>query len=65
MTLATAGVAPMRRGDFHSSGDALLVGWIGVIAFAAYRIALTIAARSYWLRTRPACRMNRMSVSAE
>ncbi|WP_314252461.1 hypothetical protein [Streptomyces sp. DSM 40907] len=46
----------MRRGDFHSAGDALLVGWIGMAAFAVYGIALTIAARSYWLRTRPACR---------
>ncbi|MEU8775963.1 hypothetical protein [Streptomyces sp. NPDC048606] len=53
LTLATTGAVTMRRGDFHSSGDALLVGWIGMIAFAVYGIALTIAARSYWLRTRP------------
>lgn len=52
--LATAGVVTMRRGDFHSPGGALLVGWIGMIAFAGYGIALTIAARSYWLRTLPA-----------
>ncbi|MEU4728881.1 hypothetical protein [Streptomyces sp. NPDC023588] len=58
LALATAGVVPMRRGDFHSPGDALLVGWIGMVAFAVYGIALTIAARSYWLRTRPACRMS-------
>lgn len=58
LTLATAGTVTMRRGDFHSSGDALLVGWIGMVAFAAYGIALTIAARSYWLRTRPASRMS-------
>ncbi|MFG2716475.1 hypothetical protein ACGFX2_39070 [Streptomyces goshikiensis] len=57
LTLATADVVTMRRGDFHSPGDALLVGWIGMIAFAGYGIALTIAARSYWLRTRPACQM--------
>ncbi|MFJ6759374.1 hypothetical protein ACIQNK_30685 [Streptomyces sp. NPDC091273] len=54
LVLATAGVAPMRRGDFPSSGDALLVGWIGMVAFAVYGVAVTIAARSYWLRTRPA-----------
>ncbi|MFD9336234.1 hypothetical protein ACFWBF_17750 [Streptomyces sp. NPDC060028] len=55
LALATVGVVTLRRGDFHSSGDALLVGWIGITAFAVYGIALTIAARSYWLRTRPAC----------
>ncbi|MFF1411239.1 hypothetical protein ACFVX6_15850 [Streptomyces sp. NPDC058289] len=54
LALATAGAVTMRRGDFHSSGDALLVGWIGIVAFAVYGLALTIAARSYWLRTRPA-----------
>ncbi|MFF3316229.1 hypothetical protein ACFYV5_12055 [Streptomyces sp. NPDC003035] len=54
LALATADVVTMRRGDFHSSGDALLVGWIGMVAFAVYGIALIIAARSYWLRTRPA-----------
>ncbi|MEV8533100.1 hypothetical protein [Streptomyces sp. NPDC051211] len=57
LALATTGVATMRRGDFHSSADALLVGWIGMVAFAVYGIALTIAARSYWLRTRPAGRV--------
>ncbi|WP_266412111.1 hypothetical protein [Streptomyces sp. NBC_01285] len=51
--LCTAGVVTMRRGDFHSSGDALLVAWIGMAAFAVYGAALTAAARSYWLRTRP------------
>ncbi|MFD7256328.1 hypothetical protein [Streptomyces sp. NPDC059874] len=56
LTLATAGVVTTRRGDFPSSGDALLVGWIGMVAFAVYGIALTIAAHSYWLRTRPVCR---------
>ncbi|MFF3015686.1 hypothetical protein [Streptomyces sp. NPDC057939] len=53
LTLATSGVVTMRRGDFHSSGDALLVAWIGMVAFAVYGICLTVAARSYWLRTRP------------
>ncbi|MFC7220140.1 hypothetical protein ACFQLX_18515 [Streptomyces polyrhachis] len=58
LALATAGLVTMRLGDFHSSGDALLVGWIGMGAFAVYGIALTIAVRSYWLRTRPACPMS-------
>ncbi|MFF3091340.1 hypothetical protein ACFVRB_40795 [Streptomyces nojiriensis] len=58
LVLATAGVVAVRRGDFPSPGDALLVGWIGMAAFAVYGIALTVAARSYWLRTRPACRMS-------
>lgn len=62
LALATVGAVTMRHGDFHSSDDALLVGWIGLVAFAVYGIALTIAARSYWLRTRPACRM---SINAE
>ncbi|MFH8617958.1 hypothetical protein ACH4E8_23230 [Streptomyces sp. NPDC017979] len=49
--LATAGVVTMRRGDFPSSDDALLVAWIGMVAFAAYGVALAAAARSYWRRT--------------
>ncbi|MFI1826634.1 hypothetical protein ACH41E_09270 [Streptomyces sp. NPDC020412] len=48
--LATAGVVTMRRGDFPSSDDALLVAWIGMVAFAAYGVALAAAARSYWRR---------------
>ncbi|MFF8382499.1 hypothetical protein ACF053_02460 [Streptomyces kanasensis] len=51
VALATAGVVTIRRGDFHSSSDALLVAWIGMTAFAVYGAALTVAARSYWLRT--------------
>lgn len=54
--LATAGAVTIPRGDFHTSTDALLVSWIGLSAFAAYGIALIVAARSYWLRTRPARR---------
>lgn len=54
LALATGGAVTVRRGDFHTPGDALLVGWIGMVAFAVYGSALTIAARSYWLRTRPA-----------
>ncbi|MEU9336421.1 hypothetical protein AB0D49_25090 [Streptomyces sp. NPDC048290] len=50
-SLATVGVVTMRRGDFPSSGDALTVAWIGMVAFAVYGVALVLAARSYWLRT--------------
>ncbi|MFE2145181.1 hypothetical protein ACFXA3_26165 [Streptomyces sp. NPDC059456] len=53
LALATAGAVTIRPGDFHSSGDVLLVGWIGMAAFAVYGTALIIAAHSYWLRTRP------------
>ncbi|ESU48943.1 transcription elongation factor NusA [Streptomyces sp. HCCB10043] len=52
LALVTAGAVTMGRGDFPSEGDALLVGWIGITAFAVYGIALVVAARSYWLRTR-------------
>lgn len=52
-SLATAGVVTMRRGDFHSYGDALTVAWIGMVAFAVYGVALAVAARSYWRRTEP------------
>ncbi|MCX5214385.1 hypothetical protein OG689_34865 [Kitasatospora sp. NBC_00240] len=50
--LATAGVVTMRSDDFHSTHDLLLAAWIGMTAFAGYGIALIVAARSYWLRTR-------------
>ncbi|MEU8927963.1 hypothetical protein AB0D10_44885 [Kitasatospora sp. NPDC048545] len=52
-TLAATGVVTMRQGDAPSPEDALQMGWIGMVAFAAYGVALTIAARSYWHRTRP------------
>jgi hypothetical protein len=51
VTLATVGAVTMRRGDFPSSGDALLVSWIGMAAFAVYGVALVVAIRSYWART--------------
>ncbi|MFV8129594.1 hypothetical protein [Streptomyces syringium] len=51
--LATVGAVRVRSGDFPSAADALLVSWIGLVAFAVYGVALTVAARSYWLRTRP------------
>lgn len=54
LALVTAGAVTMGRGDFPSEGDALLVAWIGITAFAVYGVALVVAARSYWLRTRPA-----------
>lgn len=50
--LATVGAVRVPPGDFPSSADALLVSWIGLGAFAVYGVALTVAARSYWLRTR-------------
>ncbi|MFI8824101.1 hypothetical protein [Streptomyces sp. NPDC053431] len=50
--LATAGVVTMRQGDFASSGDMLLAAWPGMIAFGGYGVALAVAARSYWVRTR-------------
>ncbi|MER5727282.1 hypothetical protein ABT084_02800 [Streptomyces sp. NPDC002138] len=53
LTLATTGAVTMRRGDFHSSADMLLVAWIGLTAFAVHGTALAVAARAYWLRTRP------------
>ncbi len=52
LALVTAGAVTMGRGDFPSEGDALLVGWTGITAFAVYGVALAVAARSYWLRTR-------------
>ncbi|MFH9293935.1 hypothetical protein [Streptomyces sp. NPDC017520] len=54
LALATADVVTMSRGDFPSPGDALLVGWIGMVAFGVYGCALIAATRSYWMRTRPA-----------
>lgn len=55
--LATMGVVTMRSGDFHSPQDALVVTWIGMVAFAGYGCALAVAARSYGMRTcRPAPR---------
>ncbi|MDT0447561.1 hypothetical protein [Streptomyces hesseae] len=55
VSLATAGVLPVRRGDFPTADDTLLVAWIGLTAFAVYGVALAVAARSYWFRTRPVC----------
>lgn len=51
-TLAAFGVVTMPRGDFENSGDTLQVAWIGMVAFAGFGVALAIAARSYWRRTR-------------
>lgn len=47
LTLATAGVVALPRGDFPTSADALLVAWIGLGAFCVYGLALAVAAFSY------------------
>lgn len=49
--LATLGAVQIQRGDFPTPADALLVTWIGMLAFAGYGLALTTAAHSYWRRT--------------
>ncbi|WP_245687481.1 hypothetical protein [Streptacidiphilus griseoplanus] len=54
LALGSAGVLTVPRGDFPTESDTLLVSWIGIGAFAVYGVALLLAARSYWLRTRPA-----------
>ncbi|GIH16897.1 hypothetical protein [Rugosimonospora africana] len=53
--LGTAGLVTMPRGQFPSSGDALLVAWCGLGPFAVFGAALAAAAWSYQRRTRPAC----------
>jgi hypothetical protein len=40
---------------FPTSGDALLVTWFGLGAFAAYGIALGAVTWSYLRRTQPVC----------
>ncbi|MFI9308264.1 hypothetical protein [Streptomyces triculaminicus] len=55
MALATTGAVTMRLGDFRSESQAIAVGWVGFGAFAVYGVALLLATRSYWLRTRPVC----------
>jgi hypothetical protein len=49
--LSALGAVPIRRGDFPTPADALLVTWIGMLAFAGYGLALATAAHSYWRRT--------------
>ncbi|GAA3441339.1 hypothetical protein [Planomonospora venezuelensis] len=53
--LGAAGAVTVPRGDFPTPGDALLVAWVGLGAFAVYGIALGAAAWSYLRRTRPVC----------
>ncbi|MGK9459451.1 hypothetical protein ACSLFT_05320 [Streptomyces sp. G6] len=53
LSLASTGAVTIRRGDFPSPQDALLVGWIGMVAFAGYGVCLAVAGWSYWSRTRP------------
>ncbi|WP_406200803.1 hypothetical protein OH807_20290 [Kitasatospora sp. NBC_01560] len=50
--LATTGVLTVPRGDFPTEADVLLVAWIGLGAFAVHGVALAVATRSYWRRTR-------------
>ncbi|MGV9265471.1 hypothetical protein ACWDRR_12500 [Kitasatospora sp. NPDC003701] len=52
LALATTGVLTLPRGDFPTEADVLLVGWIGLGAFAVFGVALAAGARSYWYRTR-------------
>lgn len=49
--LGSAGVITVRSGDFPTPADSLLAGWVGMIAFAGYGIALAIVTSSYWKRT--------------
>lgn len=49
--LGSAGLVHVSRGDFHTPGDALLVTWFGLSAFASYGVALTVATWSYLRRT--------------
>ncbi|MBV6700606.1 hypothetical protein KV557_26500 [Kitasatospora aureofaciens] len=51
LMLCTVGVFSLRKGEFASPTDAMLVAWIGIGAFAVYGVALAVAARSYWRRT--------------
>ncbi|GAA0381565.1 hypothetical protein GCM10009530_35380 [Microbispora corallina] len=53
--LGTVGVVTVSRGDLPTPGDALLVTWFGLGAFAVYGIALSAAAWSYLRRTQPVC----------
>ncbi|MEW9531518.1 hypothetical protein [Microbispora sp. NPDC049125] len=53
--LGTLGVVTVPRGDLPTPGDALLVIWIGLGAFAVYGIALGVVAWSYLRRTRSVC----------
>ncbi|WP_089209615.1 hypothetical protein [Streptosporangium subroseum] len=60
--LGTVGVVTISRGDFPTPGDALLVTWFGLGAFAAYGIALSAVAWSYLRRTQPVCANTRAEV---
>nr|BFF04750.1 hypothetical protein GCM10020241_64250 [Streptoalloteichus tenebrarius] len=55
VALGTLGVVPIDRGDFQTLEDMLVVAWCGMVAFCGHGVALAIAARSYFLRTRPRC----------
>ncbi|MFD7903801.1 hypothetical protein ACFVSN_14905 [Kitasatospora sp. NPDC057904] len=51
LSLCTVGVTTIRTGDLPTPDDALMVGWVGMSAFAVYGVALAVAVRSYWRRT--------------
>ncbi|SHF83341.1 hypothetical protein [Streptoalloteichus hindustanus] len=55
LTLNALGLVTIRQGDFQSTEDVLLVAWCGMVAFCGYGLALAVAARSYFVRTRPRC----------
>ncbi|MEV7021570.1 hypothetical protein [Kitasatospora sp. NPDC093558] len=51
LSLCTVGVTTIRTGDMPTPDDALMIGWVGMSAFAVYGVALAVAVRSYWRRT--------------
>ncbi|MFJ8473962.1 hypothetical protein [Kitasatospora sp. NPDC094011] len=52
LALCTLGVVGIRQGELATPGQALQVAWVGAAAFAGYGVALAVAARWYWRRTR-------------
>ncbi|MFI0979171.1 hypothetical protein ACH4SP_19480 [Streptomyces sp. NPDC021093] len=52
LVLASFGALELAAGDFGPGADGLLVSWTGLVGFSGYGVALVVATRSYWLRTR-------------
>ncbi|MER7848041.1 hypothetical protein ABTZ03_29320 [Kitasatospora sp. NPDC096077] len=52
LALCTLGVVGIRQGELATPEQALQVAWVGAAAFAGYGVALAVAARWYWRRTR-------------